>query len=580
MKFSIFLRSHLSDLGLAVLLLFLVGFAWCTGTAKWTLTEWSLPTAYLAPITSDVIATFAGEQAVAEGGFIPLARKSIQRLGAPGVANWNDWPIIEEFHIYTQGLLAKYVGIFAALNLWMILMHLLAAMTFFAVARFLRCQRPLAFVGGLAFGLAPFIFSQLPHHGSVAAVWHVPFFLLVWAWVSEEPGIPPGSGKFWFALAVAFFTGVQNVYFTNIFCQLTLLGAVILYLRNRSLSAALSAGAIILAAACAFGLMNLDTFLYHLQFGTGTKSLVREYKWLEIYGLKLVDFFIPPINHLSAGFREFSNRHRAICILQEEGSYLGLVGNASLLFLIGTTAWRVIFRKADAIPREAWQVLWVVAMATTGGLNAILGASGFTLFRASYRYSIIVLAIVLLYAIRRLSKASSLRGSPGVWVAAGLSLLIIWDQMPNPPSPEERGQIARQIDSDRQFIARMEASIPDKGMVFQLPIMEFPESPAPGVPPYDHFRPYLYSKDLRFSFGSMKGREDTAWQTELAQYDLSTIVDILREKGFAAIYINRGGFPDKADGLLDALKKLGLHERIDSAAGDLVCLIIPPHSGS
>ena len=44
-----------------------------------------------------------------------------------------------------------------------------------------------------------------------------------------------------------------------------------------------------------------------------------------------------------------------------------------------------------------------------------------------------------------------------------------------------------------------------------------PRDSAPGVSSYDHFRPYLYSRSLRFSFGSMKGRDREKWQQQLMQ---------------------------------------------------------------
>ena len=48
-------------------------------------------------------------------------------------------------------------------------------------------------------------------------------------------------------------------------------------------------------------------------------------------------------------------------------------------------------------------MLWIVLCFSTGGLNAILGSFGFTYFRAGSRYSVVILAIVLLYAAQRLT---------------------------------------------------------------------------------------------------------------------------------------------------------------------------------
>jgi hypothetical protein len=589
--------------GGAAALLALVALAWCTGTGRWTAAAWNTPTQYLDGFYCDVISTLAGMKATAAGHFWPFAWKNIPELGAPFDGNWNDWPSIEEFQILFYGLLGKVFGLFAGLNLALLTGHLLAAATMFLVARSLDCSNTWALVAALAFGLAPFIFAQSPHHITVASVWHVPLFLLVWKWASVEPGLAFGSRKFWWAIGIAFLTGLQNVYFTNILCQLTLLGAGLLWLRTGSRTPLKAALAVIGAAAAAFALMNVDGWAYKAVHGPNGGALVREYKWLEIYGLKLVDLVVPPATHHFQLFANFAQAHRAAAPLQDEGSYLGLIGLAALGLLVSTAISAVVRNRANSIPMEAWQVLWIVLCFSTGGLNTILGAFGFTLFRTGCRYSIVILAIALVYAAQRLTalqKAAAFRTDPesvrigAATAAIAAGLVILWDQVPQAPKPEFTALLARQVEADRAFVAQMEAALPAGAMIFQLPIMEYPEAPLPGVPPYDHFRPYLYSKQLRFSFGSMKGRPREQWQqavqkqmlngaalnqqTQQIQFNQNSVgaaVDEIRKRGFSAIYVNRNGFPDRGKGLEKSLLELGyLKPPIDSAAGDLVCILL------
>jgi len=480
------------------------------------------------------------------------------------------------------------------------------------VARWEDCDRTWAFVAALAFGLAPFIFAQSPFHITTEYVWHVPLFLPIWRWIAAEPGIVWGSRRFWFAVAVGFITGLQSPYWTNIFCQLTLLGAGAMYWRHRSWPAFRSALAVIGAAAVAFALMNLDTWTYRLAEGPNPGALSREYKWMEIYGLKLVDLVIPPVTHHSNTFAAFATAHRIgdpakgippASPLQDEGSYLGIVGLLALGWLVWTAVSDAVKGRANDLPLAAWQVLWIVICFTTGGLNAILGAFGFTLFRTGQRYSLVILAIVLLYAAQRLTawhKAGATRSGPGgtslgtLAAAAAICGLILWDQVPRAPSAETTATIARQVAADREFTEKMEAALPVGAMVFQVPVMEFPESPMPGVPSYDHFRPYLFSKHLRYSFGSMKGRERERWQPAVQGkfFEGATLdreagvirvnpanaraaVDELKRLGFSAIYVNRNGFPDRGKGIEEALLELGYTKPpLRNATGDLACIIL------
>jgi hypothetical protein len=260
------------------------------------------------------------------------------------------------------------------------------------------------------------------------------------------------------------------------------------------------------------------------------------------------------------------------------------------------------------VPLEAWAVLWIVLTFTTGGLNAILGAFGFTLFRTGCRYSIVILALALLYAARRLSDSqrnaearTAAAGRPAdtlaiatLTAAIGLVAVILFDQVPRGPTAEQTATIAGQVAADRDFARRMEAALPAGAMVFQLPVMDFPESPLPGIPAYDHFRPYLYSDGLRFSFGSMKGREGERWQQELQQlfvtgarvdqeqqrivFDPASVrkaVEELERRGFAAVYVNRNAFPDRGRGLEEAFVELGFTKPpLRNATGELACIVL------
>ena len=594
-------------------LLALVTLGWCISTATWSPADLARPPAYLEdPSKSDIIAVYAGMTAGAAGEILPLSWKEVSRLNAPFGASWNDWPSLDELHSLVLVLCAKAFGVFGGLNVTLLVGHLLAAATFFGVARVGGCSALWAFVGGLAYGLSPYMFAQSPHHSAIEWAWHVPLFTLVWRWFVTDPGIEPRSQRFRQATGIGFLTGLLNIYYTNILCQLTLISAGIQYLRTRARPALMAAAAVIGAAAIGFAISNVDTWTYKAVHGPNTGALVREYKWLEIYGLKIKDLFIPPVTHRSETLRNFSINHRKQAVLNDEDGapYQGIVGLACLIWLASTAVSRMIHGREKEVPIEAWWVLWIVLMFTTGGLNAILGALGFTMFRGGCRYSIVILAITLLWAARRLSEmqseAAATSGDAAAatprWLAGAAALcgLIFWDQVPRSPTKEFLATIDRQVAADREFAEKMEAALPQGAMVFQIPVMEFPESPMPGIPPYDHFRPYIFSKQLRFSYGTHKGRERERWQPavqgkffEGAAIDQQTglvrvneanarvAVDELKRLGFAAIYVNRNGFPDRGKGVEEVLLGLGYTKPpIRNATADLACIILESDRGA
>jgi len=602
-------RSRVADAFSLGVILIMASLAWHAANGKWTTDSWKLPTRYLEPEYSDFIGTCGSTKAMATGQFLPYGVKTVSDLGAPGTADWNRSPTPEEALCAVEAGFTRLFGLFIGFNLVALLGHLAAAAMFYAVARSENCSTAWAGVAALAFGLAPYLFAESPHHLNCQYVWYIPLFLVVWKWIATEPGIEIGSRRFWQAIGIGFLTGLQNPYYTFIFCQLVLLGAMVAAWRSRSRAALLAAGAIIGAAAFAFLLGNLDTLTYRMLHGAGGQPVVaqREYRWMDIYGFKLVDLFIPSITHHSATLAKFGIAHRQASVLNdEEGcAYLGIVGGVSLLFLVGAAVRALLDGKLPAVPMAAWQVLWIVLFFNTGGLNSTVAAfTGFTLFRTACRYSVVILAIVLLYAAQRLSawqRDATRRMSADtlqiglITAVSGLCLLILWDQVPRSPTAEQQATIAQQVAADRDFVASIEQALPAKAMVFQLPVMD--GSPLPGVPSSDHFRPYLYSKQLHFSHGALRGSDVHQWQqavqqqllngatlnqqTQQIQFDQNSVgaaVEAMRNRGFAAIYVNRNGFPDRGKGLEKSLLELGSTKPpIDSAAGDLVCIPLEKH---
>lgn len=560
--------------------------AWSITNDKWSASAWSLPTAYTNdPEKADFFANACYVKAAGNWYCLPFVWKTIPELGAPSTGNWNDFPTLDETVQAMQWLLVQAFGLFGGLNASFALAHMFAAIAMYVSARWCCASRRWALVAGLAFGLSTFIFAQSPHHMQVAYVWPVAFFPVVWRWAAVQDGLTPRRTAFWISLAVASCTGLHFIYYLNVFCQLLLLTAAIVGLRCRSWTPVRWAAVVVAFGLMGVCVMNIDSWTYRLVHGANTVAFQREYKWLEIYGLKLVDLFVPPVTHHSSLLASFAQQHRLGSPLLDEGaSYLGMLGGAAFLWLVGSAAWCGTRGRLEDVPLEAWQVLWIVLMFSTGGINAIMGAAGFTMFRAACRYSVVILAISLIYAARALTKCeteSRRRDADGtrqiLWntlAVAGVAL-VLWDQVPRTQSAETSALIAKLVESDRAFVAKMEAALPKGAMVFQLPIMAFPESPGPGVAAYDHLRPYLYSHHLRYSFGSARGRAEADWQMELGKKSLKDALSTIKKQGFSAVYINRNGFPDRGKGIEDALLEMGHGKApIRSDAGDLTCIVL------
>ena len=86
-------------------------------------------------------------------------------------------------------------------------------------------------------------------------------------------------------------------------------------------------------------------------------------------------------------------------------------------------------------------------------------------------------------------------------------------------------------------------------------MVEFPEGPRVlEATDYEHLRPYLHAKRLRFSYGSDKGDAREAWQARAAALEAEPLADALERIGFAGLLVNRKAYADGARELRGAAR--------------------------
>lgn len=552
------------------LLIVAITVTWCVIYGRTSTAAWKTPISY----SSDTPFLLAYSRAFLNGDIFPVLQKFVKSLNAPFVANWNDFAVTEEFIYAAVGWLGRGIGLFASANVMLLLAHVFAGLSFFWVARVLRYRRALSFAGAVLFAFSPFILRRSLVHLALANYWHVPLFLLTTWWVYSGR-IALWGRKWWFAAAVSFVTGLLNPYYTCMYVQFLGFGVLLHLVRKQRSEAAMDFGLGCLAMA-AFLLMNVDTISYSIQNGSNTLAGVRHLNELVVYGLKLPDIFMPSPSH-RWGWWASIGQSRYYLVSGSQGEawypYFGFVGLVGFAWLTTMSVFRLF--QCKLIPVQAWQTLWVLAFSLVGGVNLIFGVLGCTYFRASNRMSIIILCISLLFLVRQLSRRCPRRL---VLPVAALMLAVgLADQLPSVSPYAVTEHIAQQVRSDREFTAGMESALPPGTMVFQLPTVPYPESPPiNNMNDYEHFIPYLYSKHLRFSYGTNKGRALETWQKDVENLPPAEMAATLEQYGFGAIYINTRGYKDEGAKLISDLADAGKPVLLVSSIKDLVAVRLTP----
>jgi hypothetical protein len=562
-------RPGWGDAAWAAALVLLVVGTFCVAYGRTSLAAWATPITY----RGDSLFLAAYLKAARDGHVLPGASLVVPELNAPFEANWNDHPRTLRVVFLAAGLLSRASGLFVALNLLLLLAHVLAALCFYAVARYLGARREWAFAGGVAFGLSHFLFWRTLDHVDLALGWHLPLCVLVVTWAFGRRGIPLRSRRFLVAALVTVLTALHNPYYSCLYGQFLLFAAAAASVRGPGRARASAPLALAGLLVATFLLDNAGSLAYQWRHGPNVGA-ERPYGNLERFALKPLELVIPPPGFGLAGWGRVAHVHWERRLYRAEGGspYLGIVGGATLAFLVVGAFVGALRRPAKAPPPAAVAVAWVLLYSVLGGVNQILGIFGFLWLRGTNRFSVWILALVLLFLVTRLRPR---RGS--VAAATLVAALAIADQVPLRASARALRETRTAVAGDEMFVRDLEKSLPGEAMLFMLPIVEFPEGrPVLGAAEYDHLRPYLFSTSLRFSFGTDKGRPRESWQLLTAARPPVLMIADLERYGFAGILLDRRAYPANGEVYLADLAAAGRPPTLAHPAGGYVLVPLRP----
>ena len=155
----------------------------------------------------------------------------------------------------------------------------------------------------------------------------------------------------------------------------------------------------------------------------------------------------------------------------------------------------------------------------------------------------------------------------GTALLFGVALL---DQV-SPSFKPEHQKLFDEYHIDEDFVHQLEASVPPNAMIFQLPIMSFPENPKVNrMSDYDLLRGYLHSQHLRWSYGTIKGRESDVWLRQVAAKPMPEMLETLAWAGFSGLYLDRFGYADGGEKIENQIKAVIGPPKLGSANNRLI----------
>jgi len=516
----------------------------------WNCIQNSLPLSY----EGDAFQVLVGIKGCATGENGLFSLRSFHQLNAPFVGSWCDYPF-EKVLSWGTGMLSRLLGLALGSTLAVLILQVLAGVSFYACGRAMKFQRSMLIAGGVLFGLAPYAFLQNLQHLTLTAYWHLPLLVLILIWygwparvdVSRRDGLT-------FSCIAAFIAGNLNPYYLGPF--LVLLGLLALgaiALRDwKRLGVFL---AIVGSSVLGFLIQNLDSLIYAVKHGRNHEAVSRELWWMVKFALYLPDLFFPRAHQnpfINKASWSLYQMHAPQQLWGEsQTAYIGMISATGLLLMLVAGVAFISARKFEKISPFFWLSSGTLIFSMAGGLNYLLGSFGFLLLRATNRCSILIACMALYFICEQVPQIRKDVHSRLFGITAAFLIIVgVWDQVPHYPLWEEtiRQKAWADYKRDEVFFGALEKALPQGGMVFELPVKDYPEmGPILEMGDYEHFRPMLHTKKLRFTYGTVKGRGDTDWQKDLSSKSTAEMVAGLENYGFSAILINRKAYEDRGE---------------------------------
>lgn len=517
----------------------------------------------------DSLAVLAHIKASEDGGMMPLfSPVRIKRLNAPYEGLWSDVPISKLVY-WLPSILAGSCGVFSA-STWFVASALcVAGIAFYFSALALGAHPIPSAVLGVLFALLPFGFVRNLEHLSLTLYFVVPLYIACAARLWGSAGEKRSSKEILLMGLVVFICALFNPYYWAMF--LVLIGFVgIGHLANRNCVGISASVALGVAACMGFLIQNADTFYFHWIKGANPIAISRDLWWMVKFGLYLPDLLLPTTHRLEC-FQHLAGKeyHWKIPVQiqgESQTAYVGIIAAVSLVMLVTRGFVSASANRTKSQSHLFWFALVVFCFAVVGGANYLLGAMGFQMLRGTNRYSIFLAALGLFYLSILLTRISQ-KQTVLLGISALLLPLGLWDQIPKIPEwiQAERDQAMERFRMDCDFFPLMEGLFPHGASVFELPVHPYPEhGPVNAMGDYEHFRPYLHTKEMRFSYGTVKGREPWSWQMALDPEKTPEFMNVLKGKGFSAILINRRAYQDGGIRLKGDLEKCGARSMIEN----------------
>ena len=495
------------------------------------------------------------------------------RLGAPYSVQYYDFT---SSMMHNAGLVIMKIFALitrdaaATMNLSYLSIFFIAGIISYFVMRNLKVNCWVNALASSVFALSPYMLYRNIGHIVLTECYFVPLSILLCLWIYERDDVLVPDKNFfkrkinYVALLFTFLIANNGIaYYPFFTCFIFMVTAVSKLVKTGKIKEGLR-GVIATVMVCFFVVLSiLPGKIYTMTHGTNAAAIDRAgFEQAELYGMKISQLFMPVNGHgIYDKYIDIYNEN-AFLVNENSTAYLGIIGMIGFIILM-----ICLFTKKDSALNKRLGYLselniTMVLMGTIGGIGAMFSFFISPMLRGYNRISIFIeYACILAVALLADKLANVLKARInnkkekkvkynillyGMTVVFGcICVFSIWEGCPALVTPAY-DTIEAEYTSDKEFVEAIEDELAPGSMIYQLPYHKYPEDgPVNDMADYHLYIGYLHSNTLKWSYGSIKGREEDEWNESVSEMKYEDMVSYLKEQGFAGIYVERRAYTEE-----------------------------------
>ena len=525
--------------------------------------------------------------------FLSVAKNAIdgngfwfmQDLQAPFGTKRYDFPMLMAFY---YGFF-RFFGFFTSNvilvnNLYYLCTFIFAFWAFYFVSRRLSILPSLCVLGGILFTFSQYHFSRSLIHITASSYFVAPLviYLCYLIGVNDDFNKIYSDKKekvFLYSLILffCFLIGSTDIFYAYFGCGFLVISILYALFNKRYLAS--KRGVAILVLLITFILSNIyPVILNNLIAGTVRASSRRPFEAF-YYGLMFVHLFMP-LHHNGHIFSSLVTRYRNDSFFKGEmlTSYLGIIALIGFLSLLAFLIFDGLNKKfEDKEENKNKGFIRFLAslnffgffLGCSAGLSTFISLCGFTKVRTYNRISVYILlfsVIFLIYFLNLLFEKRIINlkklSYKFIYLIFLFSLVLFhfYDtRLYKFKKKSDFINAKEKVINIKKYATRINDLYAKHTNILQLPIIPYPESKVPswGANCNVQAMPYLFSKNLSWSFGSLPHTETLFWFRQLfANVSADKLIYNAKKYGFNGISIHTNLFP-KGKKLVNNLLKLG-----------------------